>query len=144
MLAGMGPIIALAFPVLEIIGIVLIWGQAGAWTLLWLLLAALAGAALISVERVAFMPGLAAAMLAGGNPFDALKASGLRFLAGLMLIFPGALSDVVALFLLLWAGLRPAQPARGGARPMGDDGVIEGECHRVDDEPAGPQSHRGG
>lgn len=129
----MWPIIALAFPVLEIVGIVSIWGHIGAWTLLWLLLAVAAGAALISVERVAFMPGLAAAMLGGGNPFDAIKASGLRFLAGLLLIFPGAISDVVALFLLLWAGFRPAPPARGGAGSVPDDGVIEGEYRRLDD-----------
>lgn len=120
---------------LEIVGIVLIWDKIGIWTLLWLFLDLLAGTALISLERVAFVPALAAAMATGGNPFDSIKASGLRFLAGLMLIFPGAISDVMALILLLWAGIRPPAPApvrRGPGRAANDD-VIEGDFHRIDD-----------
>lgn len=134
LLARFWPIIALAFPVLELIGIILIWGEIGFWTLLWLLLAAIAGAALISLERVAFMPGLAAAMLAGGNPLEAVKASGLRFLAGLLLIFPGAIGDVFALVLLLWAGFRPPPPPRmpRGPGAAANDDVIEGDFRRVD------------
>lgn len=134
LLARFWPIIALAFPVLEIIGIVLVWDRIGFWTLLWLLLAMLAGMALIALERVAFLPGLAAAMLAGGNPFDSLKASGLRFLAGLLLIIPGPLSDAAALLLLLWAGLRPSPPAmpRRPGQAANDD-VIDGDYRRVDD-----------
>lgn len=133
LLARFWPIIALAFPVLEIVGIVLVWGEIGAWTLLWLLLAMLAGSALISLERVAFMPGLAAAMLGGGNPFQLLKVSGLRFLAGVLLIFPGAISDAFALLLLLWAGFRPPPPRmpRGPGAAANDD-VIEGDFRRID------------
>ncbi len=127
------PIIALAFPVLELVGIIYIWGTIGPWTLLWLLLAVLAGAALISVERIAFLPGLAGAMLGGGNPFAALKVSGLRFLAGVMLIFPGPISDVLAIFLLLLSGFRPT-PRRPAGRPenAANDDVIEGDYRRID------------
>jgi UPF0716 family protein affecting phage T7 exclusion len=75
-LARFWPIIALAFPVLELIGIVSIWDRIGAWTLLWLLLAVVVGSALISLERLAFMPGLAASVLAGTNPLDVHNASG--------------------------------------------------------------------
>ncbi|MDD4881146.1 MAG: FxsA family protein [Gallionellaceae bacterium] len=135
LLARFWPIIALAFPVLEIIGIISIWDRIGAWTLLWLLLAVLAGSALISLERIAFMPSLAAAMATGGNPFEAIKASGLRFLAGVLLIFPGAISDVMALILLLWAGFQPPAPppARRGPDRAANDDVIEGDFRRVDD-----------
>lgn len=128
------PIIALAFPVLELIGIISIWGEIGAWTLLWLLLAMLAGASLIAVERAAFMPALAVAMMGGGNPIATLKASGLRFLAGVMLLFPGAISDILALFLLLWAGFRlpPPPPRRYPGGPAANDDVIEGDFRRVD------------
>lgn len=133
LLARFWPIIAVALPVLEIVGIVLIWGELGFWTLLWLLLAFIAGSALISLERVAFMPGLAASMMAGGNPFQALKTSGLRFLAGLLLIFPGAISDAVALILLLFSGFRPAAPAaRRRPTQAANDDVIEGEFKRMD------------
>ena len=133
LLARFWPIIALAFPVLEIVGIVLVWGEIGFWTLLWLFLAMLAGAALIALERVAFLPGLAGALLAGGNPFDALKASGLRFLAGVLLIFPGPFSDAAALLLLVWAGLRPPPPPPRRPGQAANDDVIEGDYRRVDD-----------
>lgn len=134
-LARFWPIIALAFPVLEIIGIVRVWDAIGAWTLVWLLLAVFLGSALISLERVAFMPVMAATMMAGGNPFEVLKASGLRFLAGLLLIFPGAITDVMALFLLVWAGFRPAlaHPARRPPGAAANDEVIEGDFRRIDD-----------
>lgn len=134
-LARFWPIIALAFPVLELIGIIRIWDAIGVWTLAWLLLAVLAGSALISLERVAFMPVMAATMMNGGNPFDAIKASGLRFLAGMLLIFPGAISDVMALFMLVWAGFRPplAQPVRRAPGAAANDDIIEGDFRRVDD-----------
>jgi UPF0716 protein FxsA len=133
LLAKFWPIIALAFPVLEIVGIVLIWGEIGAWTLLWLLLAILAGSALISLERGAFVSSLAAAMQGGGNPFLAIKVSGLRFLAGILLIIPGPVSDVFALALLLLAGFCPA-PRRPPIRPdaAANDDVIEGDFRRLD------------
>lgn len=134
LLAGFWLIIAVAFPLLEIWGIFRVWEALGWWTLAWLLLAVLAGVVLIAVERVAFLPGLAAAMLAGGNPFATLKASGLRFLAGLLLILPGAVSDGLALILLLWAGFRPmpvVMPRRPDAKAANDD-VIEGEYRRID------------
>lgn len=134
LLARYWPIIALAFPVLEIIGIISIWGEIGAWTLLWLLLAVLAGSSLIALERVAFVPGLAATMANGGNPFDLLRSSGLRFLAGMLLIFPGAISDAIALFLLLWAGFRPPPPRMPrGPGAAANDEVIEGDFRRVDE-----------
>lgn len=127
------PIIALAFPVLEIAGIVFFWGEIGAWTLLWLLATVVFGAALISAERIAFVPGMAATLLSGGNPVQALLASGLRFLAGILFIIPGPVSDVVAVGLLLWAGMRPPPPnlPGGPGRKPGDE-VIEGDYRRVD------------
>lgn len=133
-LAGLWLIIAVAFPLLEIWGIWRLWPVLGGWTLAWLLLAAVAGVALIAAERAAFLPGLVASIEAGGNPFANLKASGLRFLAGLLLILPGAISDVLALLLLLWAGHRPAAPLSRPRRAgrTADDEVIEGDYRRLD------------
>ena len=133
-MASLWPIIALGFPLLELAGIIYIWHQIGAWTLLWLLASVFVGGSLIATERLTFMPRLVGVMMGGENPFAALKGSGLRFLAGLLLIFPGAISDVIALILLLWSLFQP-QPAMrhwqaGGTRP--DDNVIEGEYRRMD------------
>jgi UPF0716 protein FxsA len=74
---------------------------------------------------------MAAAVLAGQHPLQSLKASGLRFLAGLLLILPGAASDLLALVLLAWAGFRPPPHRPPGGGPAGDE-VIEGEYRRLD------------
>lgn len=131
------PIIALAFPVLEMVGIYRIWQEAGFWTLLWLFVAGVLGFALIAAERVAFLPRLAESMLTGTHPFELVFTSGQRFLAGILLILPGAISDVVAVLLLLRAGWSPPPPPRRPGpmgprqRPANDD-VIEGDFSRVD------------
>jgi UPF0716 protein FxsA len=145
-LAGLWPIIALAFPLLELAGIITVWHQIGAWTLLLLLASVFAGSSLIAAERLAFMPRMASVMAGGANPFAVLKGSGLRFLAGALLIFPGFISDGIALILLLWSQTHPAPTTTHwaandadhdagverdtGAKPEG--GVIEGEFKRMD------------
>ena len=134
-LAMVWAIIALAFPLLEILAIVRLWQDFGYWTLAWLLAAVFAGMALIALERVAFLPGLAASVLAGQHPLQALKVSGLRFLAAILLIIPGPISDVAALLLLLWGGFRPAP--RPVERPpvsarSANEEIIEGEYRRIE------------
>jgi UPF0716 protein FxsA len=114
------------------VGIYWIWQGLGAWTLAWLALAAVAGFALIAAERVAFLPRLAESMLLGSHPFELLMASGQRFLAGILFILPGAITDLIALVLLLRAGLAPMPPAaRRPSRPADPD-VIEGDYRRLD------------
>lgn len=131
---GIAKIIAVAalllIPALEIAGIFHVGGRIGlGWTLLWLLAAMFAGAAVIRQEQASFMPRLQRAMAQGQAPFGLLWASGRRFLAGALLIIPGPFSDFVALLLLFWprpklARVTPA-PRQGGAHAEGD--VIEGE-----------------
>jgi len=132
-------IIALALPLLEMVGIYHVWGIAGWWTLVALALAGMAGIWLMALERLTFLPRIVAVMANGGAPFGILTGSGLRFVAAGLLIIPGFFSDAVALVLLL-ASLLPgrrgqARPADGrptqGPRAANDD-VIEGEYRRVD------------
>ncbi|MFZ5483325.1 MAG: FxsA family protein [Pseudomonadota bacterium] len=129
-------IIALAFPVLEIAGIAFVWDRIGAWTLFWLAIAVPTGLGLIALERVAFLPLMAGTVLAGGHPLQALKSSGLRFLAGVLLIFPGFFSDALALLFLILSGFRrtPAPVARPESRPgqAANDEIIEGDYRRID------------
>jgi UPF0716 protein FxsA len=132
MRAWFGVIIALGLPALELVGIYLIWQRIGAWTLAWLAAAAAIGLWLLRREHFNFLPRLAQTLLAGHTPFAVLFATARRILAGLLLIFPGAGSDLLALALLLWPGGRPPgqrPPRSGSAR---HDGVIEGEFERVD------------
>ncbi len=133
---GVAGIIAVAIPALEIVGIYQVGSRIGVgWTLAWLLAAMFIGAAVIRQEQAAFMPRLQQAMAQGQAPFGLLWASGWRFLAGVLLIVPGAFSDVLALLLLLWPGPKMARgepvgpaPRQGAQRTEGD--VIEGEFRR--------------
>ena len=125
-------LLMLSFPVLEAIGIFWVADAIGGWVLLWLLLAAVAGVMLIRVERLAWGARLLFSVQSGAHPLAALFASGRMLLAGGLLVFPGFISDAIALVLLLipgtW-GRRKADPLR----PANDD-VLEGEFKRESDD----------
>lgn len=142
-------IIAVAFLALEIVGIALVAGEIGALrTFIWLLAAVLAGGWLIRTAGAGFMPELMQASAGGQDPLRVMWRTGRRFLAGLLLIFPGPVTDVLAVLLLLTAGLPRKQvpdfpggygPGPGhGPRPpprrnrQDREGVIEGEFRRED------------
>jgi len=122
----------LSFPVLEAIGIFWVASAIGSWVILWLLLAAVAGILLIRVERVAWGPRLMFSLQSGEHPLASLFASGRILLAGGLLVFPGFISDAIALVLLLIPGTwtkRQTDPLR----PANDD-VLEGEFRREPDD----------
>ena len=140
-------LLLLSFPVLEAIGIFWVASAIGGWVLLWLLLAAIAGIMLIRVERVAWGARLLFSVQSGANPLAAMFASGRILLAGGLLVFPGFISDAIALGLLLipgtWTGrkrdpLRPANddvpfpepPPTRGETPA----TIDGEFKREPDD----------
>jgi UPF0716 protein FxsA len=125
-------LVLLSFPVLEAIGIFWVAGSLGAWVLLWLLLAAVAGVLLIRVERAAWSTRLLFSVQSGTHPLAALFASGRILLAGGLLVFPGFLSDIAALVLLLtpgtWRGRQRRPP------PPAQDDALEGEFKREPDD----------
>ena len=100
------------------------------WLLLWLVVSALAGWLLIREESMAMIGRLALAMQNGQSPFTAFWDSGRTMLAAVLLIFPGVLSDAVALILLLL----PNKSERVKKYNFSDDGVVEGEVRVVDVE----------
>ena len=125
-------LLLLSFPVLEAIGIFWAARYIGGWVLLWLLLAAVAGVMLIRVERVAWGARLLFSVQSGANPLASLFASGRILLAGGLLVFPGFISDVLALVLMLMPGSwgrRKLDPMR----PANDD-ILEGEFKREPDD----------
>jgi len=125
-------LLLLSFPVLEAIGIFWAARFIGGWVLLWLLLAGVAGVMLIRVERVAWGARLLFSVQSGANPLASLFASGRILLAGGLLVFPGFISDVLALVLMLMPGSwgrRKLDPMR----PANDD-ILEGEFRREQDD----------
>jgi UPF0716 protein FxsA len=125
-------LLLLSFPVLEAIGIFWVASFIGGWVLVWLLLAAVAGVMLIRVEGVAWSARMQFSMQSGANPLASLFASGRILLAGGLLVFPGFISDVIALVLLLMPGTwgqRMPDPRRSA-----NDDVLEGEFRRESDD----------
>ena len=126
----------LSFPVLEAIGIFWAAGAiGGGWVLLWLLLAAVAGVALIRFERVAWGARMLFSVQSGADPLISLFATGRILLAGGLLVFPGFISDAIAIVLLLTPGAwtHRGQPP---VRPANDDAptTINGEFKREPDD----------
>ena len=106
----------------------------GGWVLAWLVFAAIAGVVLIKQARFSLVTRLAAALSQGQFSLAAIIDSFRTVLAGLLLIFPGVISDVMALFLLLLPLREPAYQRAPSTTPNGtrirSDGVIEGEFRR--------------
>ncbi len=122
-------IIAVVFLALEGLTTALVARELGAFhTLLWLLAAFVAGVRTIRHAGSGLRSGLRAAAQGGHAPLGVLWQGGRRFLAGALLIFPGVLSDLMALLLMLWPGPGTPPPAT----PPRDGGVIEGEFRRED------------
>ena len=130
--------ILMGFPLLE--GAVLYrLGQGhGGWVLAWLCFSAIAGIVLIKQARFSLVTRLASDLSRGQFSLAAIIDSSRTVLAGLLLIFPGIISDVMALVLLLLPIREPAYqyaPARAdrAATPVRESnhgGAIEGEFRR--------------
>jgi UPF0716 protein FxsA len=133
----------LALPIMELAVFIAVAGSIGfLWALLLVAATSLAGAMVlrhaggnhIARVRVAMGQGL------GEGGFSALQADsagGLTLLAGILLLIPGFITDVLGLLLLL-APLRRALGAalRRGGPPPRRDGVVDlppEQWHRVPD-----------
>src|SRR5512141_1855516 len=107
-------VILLGFPLLEAVVLVRLSETLGWWVLAWVVLAACAGMALLKEARFALVARLAAGFAQGQFNIGALTDSARTVLAGLLLVFPGVVSDLIALTLLLLPG--PRVVSESGAR----------------------------
>ena len=117
--------ILLGFPVLEAVVLVRLSQTLGWWVLAWMVLAAVAGMALIKEARLSLVARLAAGFAQGHFSVAALTDSARTVLAGFLLIYPGVVSDLIALTLLLLPGPRVVadnfqRRERGGTFIEGD------------------------
>lgn len=120
-------IILLGFPLAELAVLIRLSGQYGWWVGAYLLFAALLGWSLIRGERLAVFGRMYHITQNGHSPLMALLTSARRFLAGMLLIFPGVISDAIAVLILLIPFPNPARRTRAAT-----DDVIEGEWRRED------------
>jgi UPF0716 protein FxsA len=121
--------ILLGFPLLEAVVLVRLSETLGWWILAWVVLAACAGMALIKEARFAMLARLAAGLAQGEFSIVALTDSARTVIAGILLIFPGVVSDLIALTLLLLPGPRLASDS--APRRAAEGSLIEGEFRRT-------------
>jgi UPF0716 protein FxsA len=119
-------IILLGFPILELFILIKLAEQYGWWVGFYLLCAAVLGWTLIQEERLAVFGRLFQITQSGQSPIWALLTSAKRLLAGVLLILPGVIGDVLALIILLF----PMPKASTPSAPADD--AIEGEWRRED------------
>lgn len=121
--------ILLGFPVLEIVLLARMAETHGWWVLGWVVLSAMAGMALLKEARFALVARVGSALAAGQFPIAAVVDSARTVLAGLFLIFPGIISDFIALALLLLPRRVPeAVHARAHTGAHGN--VVDGQFRR--------------
>lgn len=121
--------ILLGFPLLEAVVLVRLSETLGWWLFAWVLLAACAGIALIKEARFAMLARLAAGLAQGRFSIAAFTDSARTVVAGFLLVFPGVISDLIALTLLLWPG--PRMATESVSRPRSGGTLIEGEFRRT-------------
>ena len=128
-------VIVLGFPLIDLYATVRFARWTGVPVVAWLGLAALAGLYLLRNERTAFRANTVAAMHGEQPLLRGLFDSGRKVLAGMLLLLPGILSDVMALALL---ALRfnlgreyAARTAAGGHYRRGGK-AIDGDFQRLD------------
>lgn len=140
-------IILLAFPVAEIYLLVTLGQRYGWWLLLYLVVITYLGLQLIRGEKQLMTAKVMQSLKAGGNPIKTMVGSARNMVAGILLVIPGVMTDVIAVILLLIPIQQPkVSPTAGGyqtdtsgfeanfkdanKRPANDD-VIEGEYEEI-------------
>lgn len=125
--------LVLGFPVAEALSIFWMASHYGWWTLVWLAVAFLVGVNLIRFERVAFAPRMLFTLQQGQTPFKALFTSARLFLAGGLLMFPGFISDVMALVILMLPGTWQRPRMNRAANDDSIEGVFSRESESISD-----------
>ena len=123
----------LAFPVAEIWILVNLMQQYGWWVVLYLLVIAVLGLQLIRDEKMLFSGRMMQSLMQSGNPVKAIFGSARNIIAGVLLIIPGIMTDVIAaVLLLLPINNKAKSPSAYQSEKAANDDVIEGEFRRED------------
>lgn len=99
------PLLLLALPLLEIAGFVLVGSEIGVLSTIGLvLLSAVLGSILLRVQGFGVMTRIRTEMEAGRDPSKELANGAMIVLAGILLVIPGFISDIVGILLFLPPG----------------------------------------
>jgi UPF0716 protein FxsA len=128
-------LIVLAFPVVDVLATLRFARWTGIPALAWMLASAVAGLLLLRHERLGFRARTLAALRGDRPLMRGLFDSGRKVLAALLLIFPGILSDLIALVLLLLpinVGAPFAPQTVGAGFGMQRRDALDADYRRVD------------
>ena len=133
-------LILLAFPIAEIWLLIELADRYGWLLLLYLVGIGWLGLRLIREEKSSFSVRMMQNMASGGNPVKAIFGSARNIIAGVLLMLPGVITDIIAVSLLL-IQIRNTQTLndqtsndqfRESPHQAANDDVIEGEFRRED------------
>ncbi len=141
-------LILLAFPFAELFLLISLADEYGWWVLLYLVVIAYLGLQLIRGEKLLLTAKMMQSLTSGGNPVKTMLGSARNMVAGVLLIIPGVITDMIAVVLLLIPiskqnpdattnqyeqPFQQSYQANSDARAANDD-VIEGEYTHVQDD----------
>ena len=132
-------IILLAFPFAEIFLLVNLAQNYGWWVLFYLVVIGFLGLQLIRGEKLLLSAKMMHSVTSGGNPIKTLLGSARNMVAGVLLMIPGVMTDIIAVILLL---LPISKPSMAGAtnkqqpryEKAANDDVIEGEFVEIKED----------
>ena len=112
--------ILLAFPIAEVYLLFQLADRYGWWLLLYLVVITYLGLQLIKGEKQMMSAKMMQSIQSGGNPFKTAMGAARNLFAGVLLVIPGVITDVIAAGLLLIPIKQPNV-----------DTIIEGEYEEV-------------
>jgi len=95
------PFILLGFIFTEVYLLITLGERYGIWLLVYLVLVGYLGLQLIRGEKQLMSAKMMETFKAGGNPVKSMMSSARNFIAGVFLMVPGVITDVIAALLLL-------------------------------------------
>jgi UPF0716 protein FxsA len=136
-------LILLAFPFAEIFLLVNLAHKYGWWLLFYLVVIGYLGLQLIRGEKLLMSAKMMQSLSIGGNPIRTMLGSARNMVAGVLLLIPGVITDVIAVILLLIPMSKPGLSSatnnryqdsyKPNAKAANDD-VIEGEYTKIDED----------
>jgi UPF0716 protein FxsA len=128
-------LILLAFPIAEIWLLIYLGERFGWWLVLYLVLVTYLGWRLIQEEKQLLAGRMMQTLMQSPTPNLAILGGLKNLLAGILLMIPGVITDIIAVLLLLIPSAKPMQgnPFQGDSSfTSANDDVIEGEYTRED------------
>jgi UPF0716 protein FxsA len=131
-------LILLAFPFAEIFLLVELANRYGWWLLVYLVVIGYLGLQLIRGEKLTMSAKMMQSISEGGNPVKTMLGSARNMVAGVLLVIPGVITDVIAVVLLLIPFGKPNVDASTSQQyqrtKAANDDVIEGEFTEVKED----------